>query len=107
MFEYIACQIINEVDNILNIGMIMFPVFLSMFDIEFMTRVIISILFYFIFCTAKNMSCNMNNELLDGMPVPEHRYTKVEDGMISLIDEEEAISYLCRIEDYLEFKRLL
>lgn len=100
-------RIAYEVDLFIVLLQLVFPVCLSMMDISIVSMMLLSGILLFVASYVRNLSYNMNSELTDGMPIPEHRLTSVDNGIISLEDKEQALVYLCRLEDYLERKEYL
>lgn len=100
----------EELGKIAVIIQIMLPAVFCFAGLQWYAVLILCALLWIMTKYISELSYKLNNITQKGIPVPEKRYTKVgEDGEISLeeVDAEEAILYLCEIEDYLEMKGLI
>lgn len=101
----------EELGKIAVVVQILAPVVLCAVGVQWYVMLVFSALLYVITKYLSELSYKLNNITHRGIPVPEKRFTSIssEDGTVNLdeVDAEQAILYLCEVEDYLEMKGLL
>lgn len=89
---------------------IILPYVLIKSHIGELESIIITLAVVFILNFVTKVKHKLKNETKDGFPISEYRYTiKDTDGIVSIReqDTQEAILYLCDVEDYLRRKGLI
>lgn len=110
MLKGLKYAIIEELDKIATIIQIVIPVVILKATDNIFVMLALSILFTIFARYVKEVGYKLNNVTDRGFPIPVHRFTKRdEQGFIDIQDEdvEEALLYLCDVEDYLKRKGML
>lgn len=110
MLKGLKYAIIEELDKIATIIQIVIPVVILKATDNIFVMLALSILFTIFAKYVKEVGYKLNNVTDRGFPIPVHRFTKMdEQGFIDIQDEdvEEALLYLCDVEDYLKRKGML
>jgi hypothetical protein len=110
MLKGLKYGIIEELDKIATIIQIVIPVVILKATDNIFVMLELSILFTIFARYVKEVGYKLNNVTDRGFPIPVHRFTKRdEQGFIDIQDDdvEEALLYLCDVEDYLKRKGML
>lgn len=110
MLKGLKYGIIEELDKIATIIQIVIPVVILKATDNIFVMLALSILFTIFARYVKEVGYKLNNVTDRGFPIPVHRFTKRdEQGFIDIKDDdvEEALLYLCDVEDYLKRKGML
>lgn len=110
MLKGLKYAITEELDKIATIIQIVIPVVILKATDNIFVMLALSILFTIFARYVKEVGYKLNNVTDRGFPIPVHRFTKRdEQGFIDIQDEdvEEALLYLCDVEDYLKRKGML
>ena len=89
---------------------IIIPIVCFYAGIEFRTFIFVIVLVSIMTKYLKEVGYKLNNVSERGFPLPVHRFTKMDNsGFIAIKDEDmqEAILYLCDVENYLRNKGLI
>ena len=89
---------------------ILLPYVLIKSHIGALESIVVTLVVVFILNFLRKVKHKLQNETKDGFPLSERRYTvKDTDGIVSIREQEtqEAILYLCDVEDYLRRKGLI
>lgn len=86
--------------------MILWPSLLVYWKIKPLEMIIVMIICLIVKKYFRRLDINLNNKNVDGMPVPDRRYTFDNGGMIDIHSEDvpEALQYLYDLEEYLYMK---
>lgn len=86
--------------------MILWPALLVYWKIKPLEMIIVMIICLIVKEYFRRLDINLNNKNVDGMPVPDRRYTFDNGGMIDIHSEDvpEALQYLYDLEEYLYMK---
>lgn len=106
-FKY---AVIEELGKIAIVIQIVIPIICFYAGIEFKTFVFVMVLLTVIVKYIKEVGYKLNSVSERGFPLPGHRFTKMDNnGFIMVKDEDmqEAILYLCDVENYLRNKGLI
>lgn len=110
MLKGLKYAIIEELDKIATIIQIVIPIVILNVTDNIFVMLSLSILFTIFARYVKEVGYKLNNVTDRGFPIPVHRFTKRdEQGFIDIQNEdvEEALLYLCDVEDYLKRKGML
>lgn len=110
MLKGLKYAIIEELDKIATIIQIVIPIVILKATDNIFVMLVLSILFTIFARYVKEVGYKLNNVTDRGFPIPVHRFTKRdEQGFIDIQNEdvEEALLYLCDVEDYLKRKGML
>lgn len=102
--------LVGHFEELVCIIYILLPYVLIKSHIRALESIVITLVVVFILNFVTRVKHKMRNETKDGFPVSEYRYTvKDTDGIVSIKeqDTQEAILYLCDVEDYLRRKGLI
>lgn len=83
--------------------MILWPTLLVYWGVRPLEMIVIMIICLIVKEYFRRLDINLNNKSVDGMPVPDRRYTFDNGGMIDIHSEDvpEALQYLYDLEEYL------
>lgn len=110
MLKGLKYAIIEELDKIATVIQIVIPIVILNVTDNIFAMLVLSILFTIFARYVKEVGYKLNNVTDRGFPIPVHRFTKRdEQGFIDIQNEdvEEALLYLCDVEDYLKRKGML
>ncbi len=110
MTKSLKYGIIEELDKIATLIQILVPILILKITDDVVIMIVLSTLFSVFIKYIKEVGYKLNNVTERGFPLPLHRFTKQnEQGFIDIEDEdmEQAILYLCDVEEYLKKKGLL
>ncbi len=110
MLKGLKYAIIEELDKIATVIQIVIPIVILNVTDNIFAMLSLSILFTIFARYVKEVGYKLNNVTDRGFPIPVHRFTKRdEQGFVDIQDEdvEEALLYLCDVEDYLKRKGML
>ena len=110
MLKGLKYAIIEELDKIATVRQIVIPIVILNVTDNIFAMLSLSILFTIFARYVKEVGYKLNNVTDRGFPIPVHRFTKRdEQGFVDIQDEdvEEALLYLCDVEDYLKRKGML
>lgn len=96
--------IIEEIDKIAIIIQMLIPVLIAKTNLDFVRMIILSCIITLIVKYIKEVGYKLNNTNERGIPISRKRFTKRDgNGLIGINEEDmqEAILYLCDIEDYM------
>lgn len=99
--------LIEELDKVAVILQILIPVLISGTGLGFIQMLIVSCVLVAIVKYIREVGYKLNHVTERGFPIPPQRFTeRDEQGFISIREDEtqEAILYLCDVEDYLKGK---
>lgn len=102
--------LVGHFEEIICIIYIILPYVLIKSHIEALESIVITLAVVFILNFVTKVKHKLKNETKEGFPISEHRYTvKDTDGIVGIKeqDTQEAILYLCDVEDYLRRKGLI
>lgn len=97
----------RELGNIAIIIQLLAPVVIAEISRETYEMILISFVFMVVLKFIRELGYELNKTTERGFPIPLQRFTdKDENGFISIKEEEtqEAMLYLCDVEDYLKSK---
>lgn len=106
-FKY---AVIEELGKIAIVIQIIIPIICFYAGMDMKTFVFVIVLLTVIVKYIKEVGYKLNNVSERGFPLPGHRFTKMDNnGFIMVKDEDmqEAILYLCDVENYLRSKGLI
>lgn len=101
---------VGHFEELVCIIYILLPCALIKSHIGELESIVITLVVVFILNFITKVKRKLKNETKDGFPLSEYRYTaKDADGIVSIKeqDTQEAILYLCDVEDYLRRKGLI
>lgn len=101
---------IGHFEELICIIYITLPYVLIKSHIGALESIVVTLAVVFILNFVTKVKHKLKNETKEGFPISEHRYTvKDTDGIVSIReqDTQEAILYLCDVEDYLRRKGLI
>lgn len=107
MLSSLKYGVIEELDKIALIIQIAVPVVIASFELNIVKMLVISCMLTIVVKYIKEVGYKLNHVTERGFPIPMSRFTnKDENGFIYVKEEEtqEAILYLCDVEDYLKSK---
>ena len=99
--------LIEELDKIAIVIQILIPIVIARTDLSTPKMLLVSCILVVFVKYIREVGYKLNHVTERGFPIPTQRYTEVdENGFISVKEEEtqEAILYLCDVEDYLKSK---
>lgn len=99
--------LIEELDKVAVVLQILIPIVIARTDLSTPKMLLVSCVLVVLVKYIKEVGYKLNHVTERGFPIPTQRYTEVdENGFISVKEEEtqEAILYLCDVEDYLKSK---
>lgn len=99
--------LIEELDKVAVVIQILIPIVIARMDLSLAGMLIVSCILVICVKYIREVGYKLNHVTERGFPIPLQRYTKQdENGFISIREEEtqEAMLYLCDVEDYLKSK---
>lgn len=99
--------LIEELDKVAVVIQILIPIVIARTDLSLAGMLIVSCILVICVKYIREVGYKLNHVTERGFPIPLQRYTKQdENGFISIKEEEtqEAMLYLCDVEDYLKSK---
>ena len=99
--------LIKELDKVAVVIQILIPIVIARTDLSLAGMLIVSCILVICVKYIREVGYKLNHVTERGFPIPLQRYTKQdENGFISIKEEEtqEAMLYLCDVEDYLKSK---
>ena len=99
--------LIEELDKVAVVLQILIPIVIARTDLSTPKMLLVSCVLVVLVKYIKEVGYKLNHVTERGFPIPTQRYTEVdENGFISIREEEtqEAILYLCDVEEYLKSK---
>lgn len=102
--------LVGHFEELICIIYIILPYVLIKSHIGALESIVVTLVVVFILNFITKVKHKLKNETKEGFPVSEYRYTvKDTDGIVSIReqDTQEAILYLCDVEDYLRRKGLI
>ena len=102
--------IVGHFEELVCIIYILLPYVMIKSHIDALESIIITLVVVFMLNFVTRVKHKLKNETKEGFPISEYRYTiKDTDGIVSIReqDAQEAILYLCDVEDYLRRKGLI
>ena len=99
--------LIEELDKVAVVLQILIPIVIARTDLSIPKMLIVSCVLVVCVKYIKEVGYKLNHVTERGFPIPLQRFTeRDENGFISIREEEtqEAILYLCDVEDYLKSK---
>lgn len=107
LFATFKYSLIEELDKLAVVIQILIPVVIAISNLSIIKMLLISCVLVVIVKYIKEVGYKLNHVTERGFPIPLKRYTnRDENGFIGINEEEmqEAILYLCDVEDYLKSK---
>ena len=107
LFATFKYSLIEELDKLAVAIQILIPIVIAMGNLSIIKMLLISCVLVVIVKYIKEVGYKLNHVTERGFPIPLKRYTnRDENGFIGINEEEmqEAILYLCDVEDYLKSK---
>ena len=101
---------VGHFEELVCIIYILLPYVLIKSHIVALESIVVTLVVVYILNFLRKVKHKLQNETKDGFPLSERRYTvKDTDGIVSIREHEtqEAILYLCDVEDYLRRKGLI
>lgn len=101
---------VGHFEELIGIIYIVLPYVLIKSHIGALESIVVTLVVVFILNFVTKVKHRLKNETKEGFPISEYRYTvKDADGIVSIKehDTQEAILYLCDVEDYLRRKGLI
>ena len=102
--------LVGHFEELICIIYIILPYVLIKSHIGALESIVVTLVVVFILNFVTKVKHKLKNETKDGFPISEYRYTvKDTDGIVSIReqDTQDAILYLCDVEDYLRRKGLI
>lgn len=102
--------IVEELDKIAVIIQILIPVVIANTSLSIPGMIVVSCLLVMVTKYIKEVGYKLNHVTDRGFPIPIRRFTdKDNEGFVDIKEEDmqEAVLYLCEVEDYLKSKGLL
>lgn len=99
--------LIEELDKVAVLIQILIPIVIARTDLSTPKMLVVSCVLVVVVKYIKEVSYKLNHVTERGFPIPLQRFTdRDENGFISIKEEEtqEAMLYLCDVEDYLKSK---
>lgn len=99
--------LIEELDKVAVVIQVLIPVVIARTDLSLIGMLLVSCVLVICVKYIREVGYKLNHVTERGFPIPLQRYTnRDENGFISLKEEEtqEAMLYLCDVEDYLKSK---
>ena len=99
--------LIEELDKVAVVIQVLIPIVIARTDLSLAGMLIVSCILVICVKYIREVGYKLNHVTERGFPIPLQRYTKQdENGFISIKEEEtqEAMLYLCDVEDYLKSK---
>lgn len=99
--------LIEELDKVAVVIQILIPIVIARTDLSLVGMLLVSCILAICVKYIREVGYKLNDVTERGFPIPLQRYTnRDENGFISLKEEEtqEAMLYLCDVEDYLKSK---
>ena len=99
--------LIEELDKVAVVIQVLIPIVIARTDLSLMGMLLVSCILVICVKYIREVGYKLNHVTERGFPIPLQRYTKQdENGFISIKEEEtqEAMLYLCDVEDYLKSK---
>jgi hypothetical protein len=107
LFATLKYGLIEELDKVAVLIQILIPIVIARTDLSTPKMLVVSCVLVVVVKYIKEVSYKLNHVTERGFPLPMNRFTdKDENGFISIREEDtqEAILYLCEVEDYLKSK---
>ena len=99
--------LIEELDKVAVVIQVLIPIVIARTDLSLVEMLLVSCVLVICVKYIREVGYKLNHVTERGFPIPLQRYTnRDENGFISLKEEEtqEAMLYLCDVEDYLKSK---
>lgn len=99
--------LIEELDKVAVVIQVLIPIVIAQMDLGLVGMLLISCILTICVKYIREVGYKLNHVTERGFPIPLQRFTKQdENGFISIKEEEtqEAMLYLCDVEDYLKSK---
>lgn len=99
--------LIEELDKVAVVMQVLIPIVIAQIDLGLVGMLLVSCVLVICVKYIREVGYKLNHVTERGFPIPLQRYTnRDENGFISLKEEEtqEAMLYLCDVEDYLKSK---
>lgn len=99
--------LIEELDKVAVVMQVLIPIVIARMDLNLVEMLLVSCVLVICVKYIREVGYKLNHVTERGFPIPLQRYTnRDENGFISLKEEEtqEAMLYLCDVEDYLKSK---
>ena len=99
--------LIEELDKVAVVIQVLIPIVIARTDLSLVGMLLVSCILVICVKYIREVGYKLNHVTERGFPIPLQRYTKQdENGFISIKEEEtqEAMLYLCDVEDYLKSK---
>lgn len=99
--------LIEELDKVAVVIQVLIPIVIARTDLSLVEMLLVSCVLVICVRYIREVGYKLNHVTERGFPIPLQRYTnRDENGFISLKEEEtqEAMLYLCDVEDYLKSK---
>ena len=107
LFAALKYGFIEELDKIAIVIQILMPIVIAKTDLSISEMLLVSLGLVVLVKYIKEVGYKLNHVTERGFPIPMKRYTEIdENGFIGIKETEtqEAILYLCDVEDYLKSK---
>ena len=107
LFAALKYGFIEELDKIAIVIQILIPIVIAKTDLSISEMLLVSLGLVVLVKYIKEVGYKLNHVTERGFPIPTKRYTEIdENGFIGIKETEtqEAILYLCDVEDYLKSK---
>lgn len=107
LFAALKYGFIEELDKIAIVIQILIPIVIARTDLSTPKMLLVSLGLVVLVKYIREVGYKLNHVTERGFPIPLQRYTEIdENGFISIKEEEtqEAMLYLCDVEDYLKSK---
>lgn len=99
--------LIEELDKVAVVIQVLIPIVIARTDLNLVEMLLVSCVLVICVKYIREVGYKLNHVTERGFPIPLQRFTKQdENGFISIKEEEtqEAMLYLCDVEDYLKSK---
>lgn len=107
LFATLKYGLVEELDKIAIVIQVLIPIVIAKMDLSTPKMLIVSCVLVVCVKYIREVGYKLNHVTERGFPIPLQRFTdKDENGFISIKEEEtqEAMLYLCDVEDYLKSK---
>lgn len=107
LFETLKYGLVEELDKIAIVIQVLIPIVIAKMDLSTPKMLIVSCVLVVCVKYIREVGYKLNHVTERGFPIPLQRFTdRDENGFISIKEEEtqEAMLYLCDVEDYLKSK---
>lgn len=107
LFATLKYGVVEELDKIAVLIQILIPVVIARMGLSTSKTLVVSCVLVVVVKYVKEVGYKLNHVTERGFPIPTNRFThKDENGFIDIKDEDaqEAVLYLCEVEDYLKSK---